>query len=111
MPASRHRTFVAWSGMRGAISLAAALSIPATVHSRPLIVFITACVIAATLLVQGTTLPWLIRVLRLHKDAESENEEAAKCEAEARRAAASAAIEALKGTITRLRIAYARNMI
>jgi monovalent cation/hydrogen antiporter len=97
MPPSRHLTFVAWSGMRGAISLAAALSIPGSVEGRSLIVFITASVIAATLLLQGTTLPWLVRLLRLDKDAAAEREQTQKCEAEARVIAASAALEALKG--------------
>jgi CPA1 family monovalent cation:H+ antiporter len=96
MPSPRHLTFIAWSGMRGAISLAAALSIPASVQYRSLIVFITACVIAATLVVQGTTLPWLIRLLRLDKDAKKEKVETQKSEARARTAVAAAVVEELK---------------
>jgi CPA1 family monovalent cation:H+ antiporter len=95
MPPSRHLAFIAWSGMRGAISLAAALSIAESVSSRALIVFITACVIAATLLVQGSTLPWIIRWLRLDQDAAAERERESQREAEARSAAAAAAVEAL----------------
>ncbi len=97
MPSSRHLSFIAWSGMRGAISLAAALSIPASVNSRSVIVFITAAVIAATLLLQGTTLPWVIRMLRLDRDARAEKDETAKCEAEARILSARAALTALQG--------------
>jgi CPA1 family monovalent cation:H+ antiporter len=59
---------VAWSGMRGAVSLAAALALPASVPDRDLIVFLTYAVIAATLLVQGLSLPGLIRALRIEDD-------------------------------------------
>ncbi len=95
MPSSRHVAFISWAGIRGSISLAAALSLPLTLESRPLIVFITACVIAATLLVQGTTLPWIIRLLRLDKDAAAEREEMRKSESQARLAVAAAAVQAL----------------
>ncbi|MDB5021263.1 MAG: Na+/H+ antiporter, partial [Pedobacter sp.] len=56
-----------WAGMRGVVSLAAALSIPVTLHSgaafphRPLILFITFTVIIITLVLQGLTLPALIK--------------------------------------------------
>ncbi len=56
-----------WSGMRGIVSLAAALSIPEDVNggspfpARDLILFITFAVILVTLLGQGLTLPWFIR--------------------------------------------------
>ncbi|AHF14273.1 sodium:hydrogen antiporter [Niabella soli DSM 19437] len=61
-----------WSGMRGVVSLAAALSIPAVLTGttipfpqRNLILFITFIVILLTLIVQGLTMPWFIKVLRL----------------------------------------------
>jgi monovalent cation/hydrogen antiporter len=60
-----------WSGMRGIVSLAAALSIPDTVMAgapfpaRDLILFITFIVILVTLLGQGLTLPWIIRRFRV----------------------------------------------
>jgi Na+/H+ antiporter len=60
-----------WAGMRGVVSLAAALSIPLTIdeqHSFPyrnLILFITFIVILLTLVVQGLTLPWVIRKINL----------------------------------------------
>lgn len=83
-PPSRHLVFLAWSGMRGAISLAAAFSLPASFPGRPLIIFITACVIAATLIAQGTTLPWIIRLLRLDRDADAERERDQQAEQRAR---------------------------
>ncbi|MEO6546530.1 MAG: Na+/H+ antiporter [Ferruginibacter sp.] len=60
-----------WAGMRGVVSLAAALSIPAVLASgqpfpyRNLILFITFIVILVTLVFQGLTLPWLIRQVKL----------------------------------------------
>src|SRR5258708_34496719 len=56
-----------WSGMRGVVSLAAALSIPVLLYEghpfpyRNLILFITFIVILVTLVFQGLTLPWLVR--------------------------------------------------
>ena len=62
-----------WAGMRGVVSLAAALSIPVYVNSinkvpfpqRNLILFITFIVILVTLVFQGLTLPWLIRKVKM----------------------------------------------
>lgn len=60
---------VAWAGMRGVVSLAAAFAVPATTLSdaafpgRPSVVFLTFVVVIGTLLLHGLTLPWLIRVL------------------------------------------------
>ena len=59
----RERLVIAWSGMRGAISLAAALAVTATVTERPQIIFVTVVVILVTLVGQGLTLPAVIRVL------------------------------------------------
>jgi CPA1 family monovalent cation:H+ antiporter len=61
----RERLAVGWSGMRGAISLAAALSVPTAVEERPEILLLTFGVIAVTLLGQGLTLPPLLKLLRL----------------------------------------------
>lgn len=67
-----------WSGMRGIVSLAAALSIPDEVNggapfpARDLILFITFAVILVTLLGQGLTLPWFIRRLHVVEDESSE---------------------------------------
>jgi Na+/H+ antiporter len=56
---------VSWAGMRGAVSLAAALALPISprLPERDLLIFLTFCVILATLVGQGLTLPWLIRRL------------------------------------------------
>ena len=60
---------VAWAGMRGVVSLAAAFGVPLTTLSgapfpgRPHIVFLTFIVVVGTLLLHGLTLPWLIRRL------------------------------------------------
>jgi CPA1 family monovalent cation:H+ antiporter len=72
----RERLAVAWSGMRGAISLAAALSVPATVVQQPQIVFITVVVILVTLVGQGLTLPVLLKALRLQGERPWSPEEA-----------------------------------
>ena len=61
----RERLVVGWSGMRGAISLAAALSVPASVGERPEIVFVAFAVVVVTLVGQGLTLPALLGVLGL----------------------------------------------
>ncbi|WP_207537798.1 Na+/H+ antiporter [Sabulicella rubraurantiaca] len=54
-----------WSGMRGVVSLAVALALPIGFPERDLLVFLAFCAILATLVVQGTTLEWVIRRLRL----------------------------------------------
>lgn len=68
-----HIAIEAWSGMRGGVSVAAALAIPLTLGARPfpdrdLIIFLTFCVLLATLVGQGGTLPLLIRWLRVTED-------------------------------------------
>jgi monovalent cation/hydrogen antiporter len=78
---ARPRLVIAWSGMRGSVSLAAALAVPLKTHSgapfpgRDLIIFLTFAVIFATLVAQGLTLPGLIRRLHVPHDATEEDEE------------------------------------
>ncbi len=73
-PDSRVVAVIAWSGMRGAVSLAAALAIPLSIDGgapfpeRDLLIFLTFCVILATLVGQGLTLPALIRLLGVEED-------------------------------------------
>jgi CPA1 family monovalent cation:H+ antiporter len=67
-PPWRQLVFVAWTGMRGAVSLAAALAIPQSVPARDEIIFLTYAVILVTLLLQGLSLPWVIRVLHIDDD-------------------------------------------
>ena len=116
-PSWQAKTVIAWSGMRGAVSLAAALALPLTTDAgggfpdRDLIVFLTFGVILATLVVQGLTLPGLIRFLDLEDDGLAEKEEA-----KARIYAAEAALARLDelvdedwvraDTVERLRGAY-----
>jgi CPA1 family monovalent cation:H+ antiporter len=64
-----------WSGMRGAVSLAAALALTSDVPHRDLIVFLTFAVIFTTLVLQGLTLPWVISVLGVHDDGREDREE------------------------------------
>ncbi len=77
----RPRLAIAWSGMRGSVSLAAALALPLTTHSgerfpdRNIIIFLTFAVIFATLVVQGLTLPALIRRLGVARDGTEDAEE------------------------------------
>jgi Na+/H+ antiporter len=86
----RPRTVSAWSGMRGSVSLAAALALPTGFPERDLLIFLTLCVIFGTLVFQGLTLPYVIRGLGVHDDGEAEREES-----RARKAAAQAAITRL----------------
>jgi Na+/H+ antiporter len=72
---ARERLVLGWSGMRGAVSLAAALALPLDFPQRDLLVFLTFAVILATLVVQGLTLPALIRRLRVRGDDAEEREE------------------------------------
>ena len=71
----RGRVVVGWAGMRGAVSLAAALALPADFPARDQLLFITFGVIFATLVLQGLTLPAVIRWSGVHDDgAEAEEE-------------------------------------
>lgn len=101
-PPVRNVAVMGWCGMRGVVSLAAALAVPRLLPDgrefpeRDLVLFFTFAVIIVTLVGQGLTLPWLIRRLRVNTD-HSEDQ----AEREARRAAAKAAltrIEAFAGT-------------
>jgi len=62
-PGPRAIFIVGWTGMRGVVALAAAISLPATFPQRDVILFLTFCVIFVTLVLQGLTLPALIRRL------------------------------------------------
>jgi monovalent cation/hydrogen antiporter len=94
MPPKAQLALVSWAGMRGGVSLAAALAIPLTTDAgepfpgRDLILFLTFCVILVTLVFQGLSLPAVIRVLDLQDDGEDDKRE----EAQARIHAATAAL-------------------
>jgi Sodium/hydrogen exchanger family len=115
---ARLRVIEAWAGMRGAVTLAAALSIPLATDTgepfpqRPLLVFLAYVVVLFTIVVPGLTLPVLIRDLGVRDDGAEEREEFT-----ARIGAAEAALERLDeladedwvppGKIDRLRSHYA----
>jgi CPA1 family monovalent cation:H+ antiporter len=92
-PPARQTFIVGWTGMRGVISLAAAIALPRALADgspfaqRPLIIFLAFSVILVTLVLQGLTLPPVIRALGLAGAAGRDPEEDA-----ARRAILEAAI-------------------
>ncbi|HEY5317551.1 MAG TPA: cation:proton antiporter, partial [Solirubrobacteraceae bacterium] len=78
---ARPRLIIGWSGMRGAVSLAAALALPLKTNhgtafpDRDLVIFLTFGVIFSSLVLQGLSLPALIRRLRVTRDGEEDAEE------------------------------------
>lgn len=80
-PGWQNVTVVAWAGMRGVISLAAAFALPFVLPNgnpfpgRNYILFFTFCVILVTLVFQGLTLPVLIRKLGIKDDGSTDTEE------------------------------------
>ena len=60
-----HATLVSWAGMRGVVTLAAAFVLPDETPHRDVLVLAAFAVVGGTLLVNGTTLPWLVRRLDL----------------------------------------------
>jgi monovalent cation/hydrogen antiporter len=81
LAARQYPAIVGWMGLRGAVSLAAALALPlesdagAPFPGRDLIIFLAFSVILGTLVVQGLTLPKLLRLLRLEDDHLEEKED------------------------------------
>jgi CPA1 family monovalent cation:H+ antiporter len=92
-------TVIAWAGMRGVVTLAAALTLPppgegkVPEYPRDLFVFVAFAVIVLTLLIQGTTLPWLARRLGVKEDTSAED---ALAEAGVQHAASRAALAKLE---------------
>lgn len=80
---SREALVVSWTGMRGVVTVAAAAGVPATVPGRPEIQAIAYLVAVGTLLLQGATLPWLIRRLGVQDPGEEERAREQRREAEA----------------------------
>lgn len=68
---ARNLVVFGWAGMRGVVSMAAALALPLTLANgvafphRSLIIYLTFCVILSTLVLLGFTLPWVIRKLKI----------------------------------------------
>ena len=81
MPDAKSLFVISWTGMRGVVALAAAFSLPKTLgdgrpfEQRNLILFLTFSIILVTLVLQGLTLPPLIRRLGLDGNRETEHEE------------------------------------
>jgi monovalent cation/hydrogen antiporter len=96
-PRWEYAAVLSWAGMRGAVSLAAALAIPLETDAgtpfpaRAVIIFCAFSVILFTLAVQGLSLPFVIQMLGVEED-----DAAAREEAKARRRAAEAALERLE---------------
>ncbi|MFC8682226.1 cation:proton antiporter [Microbacterium ureisolvens] len=61
----KHGAIIVWAGMRGVVTLAAAQTLPREGTDRALLVFIAFAVAVGSLMLQGFTLPWLVRLLRL----------------------------------------------
>jgi CPA1 family monovalent cation:H+ antiporter len=76
-PSWQGPALISWAGMRGVVSLAAAFALPARMPERDLILFLTFCVILVTLLLQGPTLPWVVRRLGLDDAGAAERTEKA----------------------------------
>ena len=97
MPSARAIFVIGWTGMRGVISLAAAIALPqvlangAPFQQRSMIVFLAFSLILVTLVLQGLTLPPLIRALGLEGTGGLKSEEK-----EARRAMVGAALQRLE---------------
>jgi len=70
------RFAIGWSGMRGAVSLAAALAVPLSVDTRPQLIFLTFALILITLVGQGLSLPFVVRALKLEEPRRWSDEEA-----------------------------------
>jgi len=83
----RERAIIGWAGMRGGVSLAAALAIPlqranrSPFPDRDLVIVVAAAVIVVTLVLQGMTLPWLLRTLGVGREDSHEQERLARLEA------------------------------
>ena len=92
---------LSFTGVRGVVSLAAALGIPLTTHSgepfpqRDLILFLTFCVILVTLVGQGLTMPWVMRTLGLANAGRAERRADRIAEQDAGRQAAGRAAKLL----------------
>jgi Na+/H+ antiporter len=120
MPPWSHLLIVGWTGMRGIVTLAAALALPVTTAAgtpfpfRAEIILLSFSVIFATLVLQGLSITPLIRALKLEEDRSLEQEEM-----RARGHAARAALaylekahedEALPDQLARLRLHYERRL-
>ncbi|WP_043837802.1 Na+/H+ antiporter [Muricoccus aerilatus] len=94
----RHAVVVSWTGMRGVVSLAAALALPDPFPGRDIILFLAFCSIFVTLVIQGTTLGWVVRRLGVTEEVTALPEpETAQARSEITTAALEAVREHLDG--------------
>ena len=90
----KHGTIIVWAGMRGVVTLAAAQTLPRETDGRALLVLIAFTVAVGSLLLQGFTLPWLVRRLNIDDSGEDESrEEQSRLDDELRDAAAAALLD------------------
>jgi len=81
VPKPKELLVLAWGGMRGVLSLAAAFSVPYTLSNgaafvqRSMIIYLTFCLIVTSLVLQGLSMPWLIRLTQIGGSNEEEVEE------------------------------------
>jgi Na+/H+ antiporter len=72
-PPWQYPATISWAGMRGVVTLAAVFLIPKDTQYRDVLVLLALVVVGGTLLVQGTTLGWLVRLLRLRGPSRAED--------------------------------------
>ncbi|KQZ85748.1 sodium:proton antiporter [Microbacterium sp. Root166] len=88
----KHGTVIVWAGMRGVVTLAAAQTLPRETPARELLIFVAFAVAIGSLMAQGFTLPWLVRMLRLRspEDHQLDRAEQSALDGELREAAVAA---------------------
>jgi Na+/H+ antiporter len=72
-PPWTHPAVISWAGMRGVVTLAAVFLIPKDTEYRDVLILAALVVVGGTLLLQGTSLPWLVRLLRLRGPSRAED--------------------------------------
>ncbi|WP_314717185.1 cation:proton antiporter [uncultured Actinomyces sp.] len=71
----REGAVIVWAGMRGAVTLAAAQTLPASAPNRPFLLLVAVLVAAGSLVIQGLTLPWMVKVVRPSMEGPADEEE------------------------------------
>ncbi|MBL1077117.1 Na+/H+ antiporter [Nocardia sp. 2] len=96
-PPPANMAVVSWAGMRGVVTLAAALLLPEDTPERATLTLLAVVVVAGTLLLQGISLPWLVRALKLRGPSHGED---LLQEANLLQQATSAGLQALEDNIS-----------
>jgi len=71
----REGAVIVWAGMRGAVTLAAAQTLPASAPNRSFLLLVAILVAAGSLVIQGLTLPWMVKVVRPSMEGPADEEE------------------------------------